>query len=271
MSVIIRINLMDIMNSFALSRHFWNYAFENTGKIKPIHVSIYFFAMEHCNRLGWKKNFGLPTSMVLEAISVKSYSVYKSAFDDLVEFGLIDVIQYSKNQYSSNIIALKENKKATTKALDKAFINHAAKQTETTRQSTGQSKDSIDKPYNQLTNNQEQITSAPADADINIWPSFDDFWKKYDKKVGKPKSEKLWKKISQAGREKIMQHLEQYVPEVDKHFRKDPERYLKHECWNDEIIKQNHGKGTTEVKSTGNIGSLMEGFKRRNAATIEGG
>ena len=116
------------MDIYKLTRDFWDFAFENTGKIKPIHVSIYFFALEHCNRLGWKKNFGLPTSMVLEAISVKSYSVYKSAFDDLVNFGLFEVIQYSKNQYSSNIIALKENNKANmkanTKALDKALIKH---------------------------------------------------------------------------------------------------------------------------------------------------
>lgn len=145
------------MNSFALSRFFWDFAFENTGKIKPIHTAIYFFAVEHCNRLGWKRNFGLPTSMVLEAITVKSYSVYKSAFDDLVEFGFFEVIQYSKNQYSSNIIALKENykanNKASIKALDKAMIKHAAKQT----QSNGQSSGSIDKP---LTINQEPQTNS---------------------------------------------------------------------------------------------------------------
>lgn len=35
------------MNVFALSRYFWDFSFENTGKIKPIHVSIYFFAIEH--------------------------------------------------------------------------------------------------------------------------------------------------------------------------------------------------------------------------------
>src|SRR5574344_323675 len=109
------------LNGYKLSRFFWDFAFENPSKIKPIHCAIYFFSIEHCNRLGWKKEFGLPTSLVIEAIGVKSYSVYKKAFDDLVKYNFFDVIQYSKNQYSSNIIALKENYKAHYKANDKAL------------------------------------------------------------------------------------------------------------------------------------------------------
>lgn len=128
------------MEIYSLSRYFWDFAFEHPTKIKPVHISIYFFAVEHCNRLGWKRNFGLPTSMVLEAIGVKSYSVYKAAFDQLVEYGFFDVIQYSKNQYSSNVIALKENykahtkahTKAPTKALDKAMRKHLQKQSKST-------------------------------------------------------------------------------------------------------------------------------------------
>lgn len=141
------------MNVYQLSRAFWDYSFENTGNIKPNHIAVYFFAIEHCNRLGWKKQFGFPTSMVLDAIGIKSYSVYKSTLDDLVRFGFIDVIEYSKNQYSSNIIALKEYNKAHSEALSKAIVTHLSKHSE----STCESIDSIDKPItilpiNQLTN-----------------------------------------------------------------------------------------------------------------------
>ena len=115
------------MDIFKLYRNFWDYAFANPEKIKPNHIAIYSFAIEHCNRLGWKEKFGLPASMVLEATGIKSYSVYKKTFDDLVEFGFIEVVQYSKNQYSSNIIALKENHKALDKALDKALTKHMRK------------------------------------------------------------------------------------------------------------------------------------------------
>ena len=139
------------MDIFKLNRYFWDYAFNNPEKIKPNHCAIYYFAIEHCNRLGWKQKFGFPTSMVLEATGIKSYSVYKKTFDDLVLFGLFEVISYSKNQYSSNIIALKENYKALDKALDKAMIKHSIKQNE----STVQSIDSINK---HKTINNKQIT-----------------------------------------------------------------------------------------------------------------
>ncbi len=138
------------MDIFKLNRYFWDYAFNNPEKIKPNHCAVYYFALEHSNRLGWKEKFGFPTSMVLEATGIKSYSVYKKTFDELVTFGFFDVIEYSKNQYSSNIIALKENYKALDKALDKAFIKHDTKQSESTIQSI----DSINKP---ITNKQNTI------------------------------------------------------------------------------------------------------------------
>lgn len=127
------------MDIFKLYRHFWNYAFSNPERIKPNDIAIYSFAIEHCNRLGWKEKFGFPTTMAMEAVGIKSYSVYKRHFDNLVELDFFNVVEYSKNQYSSNIIALKENDKAPDKAhdkaLDKAMIKHTPKQSESTVQS----------------------------------------------------------------------------------------------------------------------------------------
>lgn len=137
------------MDIYKLYRNFWDFAFENPDKIKPNHIAIFSFAIEHCNRLGWKEKFGFPTSMVLDAVGIKSYSVYKKTFDELVDFGFIEVIEYSKNQYSSNIIALKENYKAPYKALDKALTKHVSKHTQSTLQSTV----SINKQNYNTTNN----------------------------------------------------------------------------------------------------------------------
>ena len=136
------------MNSYDLSRSFINFAFENPDKIKPNHYAIYFFAIEHCNRLGWKSKFGLPTTMAMEAIGIKSYNTYINALNELVEWGFIQMIEKSKNQYSSNIIALSNFDKAHNKALDKALIKHTTKHCRSTRQSI----DSINK---QETNKQE--------------------------------------------------------------------------------------------------------------------
>jgi hypothetical protein len=137
------------MNSYELSRNWFDWCFDNPEKIKPVHTAIYFFCIEHCNRLGWKEKFGLPTEMVKSAIGVHSYNTYIDALNDLVEWKFIKMIQKSKNQYSSNIIALSNFDKATTKALDKALIKHGTKQDE--------SIDSINKQLNKEQLNNKQV------------------------------------------------------------------------------------------------------------------
>jgi hypothetical protein len=120
------------MNTFELSRNFFNWCFDNPEKVKPIHPAIYFFAIEHCNRLGWKEKFGFPSQMVMEAIGVKNWRTYSKGLDDLIEWGFIKSIEKSKNQYSSNIIAIVYFTKANTKALDKALQKHSTKQSQST-------------------------------------------------------------------------------------------------------------------------------------------
>ncbi|WP_430611546.1 hypothetical protein [Flavobacterium sp. JP2137] len=137
------------MNIYELSRNFWDWSFENPDKIKPVHSALYFFAIEHCNRLGWKEKFGFPTTMAMEATGIKSYNTYIYTLKDLVSFGFVMIIEKSKNQYSANIIALSNFNKAVDKALDKAMLKHIPKQDESIVQSTSESIDSIDIPiYN---------------------------------------------------------------------------------------------------------------------------
>lgn len=136
------------MNSYTLSRNWFDWCFENPEKINPNHSALYFFCIEHCNRLGWKDKFGLPTSMAKEAIGIKNFRTYRNTLNDLVAFGFIKMIEVSKNQYSSNIIAIVKNTKAHTKALDKALQKHDATHCITI--------DSIDKPNNNKPNNSER-------------------------------------------------------------------------------------------------------------------
>ena len=69
--------------------------------------------------------------------------------------GFIKMIEVSKNQYSSNIIAIVKNTKAPTKALDKALQKHSTKQ--------GQSTVSIDKQLNK-----EQVTTISVETFL-LW------------------------------------------------------------------------------------------------------
>lgn len=105
----------------------------------------------------------------------------------------------------------------------------------------------------------EEQTITSAAAEINLWPSFDDFWDTYGKKMDRPKCEKKWKKIKQAAREKIMEHLELYVRSTpDIQFRKNPLTYLNSESWENEIIISNgtHQNGKQRITAQGSVDRL---------------
>ena len=172
------------MNGYDLSRNFVNFSFENPSKIKPNHYALYFFAIEHCNRLGWKKEYGLPTTMTMEAIGIKSYNTYIKTFNELVEYGFFNLIERSKNQYSANIIELSNNDKALDKALDKAFIKHATKQSESTQQSIS----SIDK---QLTN-KPITTEKEVVVVLDTTDDFDKYRKTYSMYAKKLYNNNAW-------------------------------------------------------------------------------
>ncbi len=260
------------MNSYELMRPFWDWSYDNPEKIKPVHISVFHFAIEHCNRMGWKKKFGFPSQMTMEAIGVKSYKTYINALNDLVEWGFIEMIERSRNQYSSNIIALVKYTKASTKALDKALPKHGSKQP----QSTDQSIDSIikqlnnkqynlkqlNKVYDHLDNvlSKEEETEKPQTPKIDLYP-FETFWNLYDKKTGKDKSEKKWYTIPESERKKIIDHIPKYkISQPEKRFRKNPLTYLNNKSWNDEII-ENNGNNT---RNTQKNGAATTSYNRNN-------
>ena len=194
------------MNVYELSRNFWDWAFENPDKIKPNHSAMYFFAIEHCNRLGWKEKFGFPTAMAMEAIGIKSYNTFINTLKELVDFGFIQMVEKSKNQYSANIIALSNFNEAHNEALDKALIKHTTKQSESTIQSTSESIYSIDKQIYNNTNlpiyNLEAVASEQIEKSFSEIPIELTSEQKYDgvnpdsskrKKVA-PKKEKYFNK-----------------------------------------------------------------------------
>lgn len=204
-------------NSYELSRNWFDWCFENPDKINSNHTALYFFIIEHCNRLGWKEKFGLPTTMTMDALGIKNYKTYAKTFDSLVEWGFIKLIEKSKNQWSATVIALVKNTKANTKALSKASLTHSLKQVQSTV--------SIDKPINLITNKP-----------INI--AFELFWNTYDKKVGdKKKVEKKWNDLKDDERKKIIDTLPNFLKSIkDKQFQPYPQTYLNNSRWNDEII-----------------------------------
>lgn len=234
------------MDYFKLTRTFWDFTFENPEKIKPNHCALYLFIVEHCNRLGWKRKFGLPTTMAKDAIGIRSYNTYINTLNDLVDFGLIEMIEVSKNQYSSNIVAISNFDKALDKALDKASIKHITKQSESTIQSI----DSIDK---HITNKQ-----------IYKEQSFDIFWNTYDKKTDSKKCKDKFLKLSEYDINKILDVVSDYVKSTpDKKFRKNPLTWLNGNCWNDEINNNlnTFKNGKSNITNTNEFSNLIENIR----------
>ena len=128
------------MNGYEFSRAWFDFSFNNPNKVKPVHTAIYFFAIERCNRLGWKEEFGFPTDLAMEALGIRNYKTYIRALQDLVDWQFVEWIQKSRNQYSANVIALVNNTTPPPKALDKALSKQCTKQV--------QSIASIDKQLN---------------------------------------------------------------------------------------------------------------------------
>lgn len=189
-------------NGYELSRSWFDFCFENPELISPNHSAIFFFAIEHCNRLGWKEKFGFPTQMTMDAIGIKKHQTYIKYFNELVEWGFFILVQKSSNQYSANIISLSVAMPKNGKALDKAFIKHGAKQTQTNGQSTGQSNSSIDK--------QETINKEPVvDEEENTQAVF------FKNNFRSSKTCRLLIEKEKFSDEQISDHVENFIAQKD--------------------------------------------------------
>lgn len=81
-----------------------------------------------------------------------------------------------------------------------------------------------------------------------LWPTFEDFWLEYDKKVGdRERITNKWNKLKATDKEAIMNYLPEYKKaQPDKKFRKNPETFLNNKTWNDELIYSTPNNGNSE-------------------------
>lgn len=189
------------MNGYDLTRNWYNYKFDNPSKVRAIHSDLYFYIIDLWNRLGQKKEFGLPTNVTMQLMNIGSYNTYKKTLLDLIDFGFVKLVMDSKNQHSSKIIALSKIDKATDKATD-TIIEQRTK---------------------------EQINNEQALA------RFDIFWDLYSKKEDTKKCRDKFIKLSIGVQEKILQVVPMYIKKTpDKQFRKMPLTWLNGSCWEDD-------------------------------------
>jgi len=231
------------LTGYELSRAFWDFSFDNPEKMSPYHGALYFFIIEHSNRLGWKEKFGLPTMMTMEAIGTKTWRTYSKSLKDLADWGFIKVIEKSRNQYSSTIISLSATD-LKSKALSKALQKHSQKHSNI----TVKSKAYIDKPNNLKPNNLEP--AIVPDSNLLI---FDSFRKKYPGTKRGNLTEftdfnknKSWRDILPILEIKLDQQiLDRKQKELAKKFVpgwKNLKTWIHQKCWEEETALEDNSK-----------------------------
>lgn len=111
------------------------------------------------------------------------------------------------------------------------------------------------KSYDNHMGNENEDGNVDTNTDgveILQFPNFEDFWNEYNYKVGQPKSEKEWSKLSQNEKEAIIQYIPAYIEsKPEKKYRKHPETFLRNRGWEDEILNQTkiipHGKHSQKL------------------------
>lgn len=231
------------MNGYSLSHKFYEWAFENRQLLKPTVPALYFYLIEVCNTLGWKKQFSISAKECMEGMGVSSYNTYKSAFDILCDHGFITIIKKSCNHYQANIITLsnfnKVNDRVTNKVTDKV----------TTEYSKGNVESNCDIHKTNKTNETiktvKQNKSVKNDDKIN-----------YAEFVSMTEEEykKLISDYSELGVKRMIEILDNYKGANGKKYKSDyrailnwvVERYNQ-EINNHEIKKEQNGKSTGEA------------------------
>lgn len=252
------------MNGYNLTRAWYDFKFENVGKVKAVHSDMYFYIIDLWNRLGQKSNFGLPTDVAMEALGIGSYNTYKKVLQDLIDFKFIILVSDSKNQHSSKVIALvtalSKNDKATDKALDKA---HAKATDKPSDKPTDKATDTIDKQRNNRTieqlNNEIKEYKENEVFDLKIENkkpkskkelideifSFENFWSVYPNKIGKVKCEPKYYTLTLQDIQKIKDTVHAYAAykQFNGWTHPNPETYLNQKRWNDVLTISTQPKG----------------------------
>ena len=104
---------------YILIKDWFDWCKHNREKNNPTLTALYFWIVEKCNSLGWVNSFGLPTDEAMHILGIGSYNSYKKNLLLLQDIGFINIVKFSKNQYTSNIIVLSKFNKADAKHLTK--------------------------------------------------------------------------------------------------------------------------------------------------------
>ena len=92
-------------NGYLLSRQWFDFIVK-TDIVRPVHTALYLWLVELNNRLQWVIVFGLPMRKSMQRLGIKDCRTFKRTLTDLENWGFIDIISKSRNQYTCSQISL---------------------------------------------------------------------------------------------------------------------------------------------------------------------
>ncbi len=105
-----------------LIKDWFEWCRENRDKNTPTLTALYSWILYKSSDLGCLEKFGLPSSEAMHHIGISSYNTYIKHLQLLNNEDFIKIVTRSKNQYSSNVIALSNFDKASTKQVQSTSI-----------------------------------------------------------------------------------------------------------------------------------------------------
>jgi hypothetical protein len=213
-------------------------------KLKPKYKCFWNYILSNCNIAGiWDSDFDLASFQIGEPIKreevTKIFEGQILIFNDGKKWFIKDFVKF---QYGE---ILNEKSPVHRKVIDslksERFKNHTLYDTLYNRVHNRGKEEEENKDKEEDKEEEENSTpqdfQEPLEAEILEWPSFDDFWNLYDKKVDRKVCEKKWVKLTQEEKEQIIVHVPKYVESTpDVKYRKNPETYLNNKSWLNEII-----------------------------------
>ena len=111
-----------------------------------------------------------------------------------------------------------------------------------------------------LKENKEKVNQKEASnklLSVRVKKEFDIWWKLYDRDTNKKQAIAQWKKIDEKDYELIIDHTRKFVKAVEKQFRPHGFRYLRDECYKNEIVGNTPGL-TTDLNAEKKRIALIE-------------
>lgn len=107
---------------FEYFNSFYQWIDDNPDKTDPYITAVYFALLNRANKLGWKEKFAIVLIDIQETCGISSRTTILKTLSKLEEYGFIETISTTQNQYKNRIICLPLNGKhvdSTWKALEK--------------------------------------------------------------------------------------------------------------------------------------------------------